>query len=306
MINHFKFGNYKRRYSLKIFAMSVFFLFFLSVLFFEFCEQVDGEIIHVGGTEPEGYSTIQEAIDAATISDTVYVYEGVYYENIVIDKSINLVGENSRTTIIDGRIAGNTIKVNADFVTIERFTIMHSGLIYPNSGINLSSNHNTIKDNIIQSNFYGMTLYYSSNNTILRNTIQNDDHCGIYLSASSNNSISNNTIKNHNYNGVGVYYSSDGNIIENNTFISNDFCGVNIRVCKNNMVLNNNFTDNYIGVHIPDSSNIVDGNVFSGNNIDVEKESFLSESESFLAVNVVIILIIIIVVFYIFRFKKRK
>ena len=34
--------------------------------------------------------TIQSAIDAAHSGDTVFVYNGVYYENVVIDKTITL------------------------------------------------------------------------------------------------------------------------------------------------------------------------------------------------------------------------
>ena len=45
-----------------------------------------GAIIHVTGDD---YS-IQDAIDSAGDVDTVVVYQGVYEENIIIDKSITL------------------------------------------------------------------------------------------------------------------------------------------------------------------------------------------------------------------------
>ena len=47
------------------------------------------------------YTTIQEAIDAPETQNghTVFVEEGTYYENVVINKSLSLIGENRETTI---------------------------------------------------------------------------------------------------------------------------------------------------------------------------------------------------------------
>jgi hypothetical protein len=61
-----------------------------------------GNTLYVGGIGPGNYTSIQDAIDNASIGDTVFVYNGTYYEIITIDKSINLVGEDRYNTIIDG------------------------------------------------------------------------------------------------------------------------------------------------------------------------------------------------------------
>jgi hypothetical protein len=47
---------------------------------------------------PEDYQTIQGAINAASLGDTVYVNEGTYYENPVVNKTLSLVGENAANT----------------------------------------------------------------------------------------------------------------------------------------------------------------------------------------------------------------
>jgi parallel beta-helix repeat protein len=265
---------------------------------------VENSIIYVSNSDFGNFSTIQEAIDATEPYDTIYVFNGTYSENIVIDKTINLIGENKTTTIIDGRSTGNVIKVNAEDVVIQEFTIQHSGLIFPNAGINLSSDYNVIQGNILMNNYYGMTLYDSSNNSIKGNTIRNNDHCGIYMSKSSNNTITNNTIQNHNFNGIGIYDSSDENNIENNSLNNNDFCGINIRISSNNNIKNNNISDNNIGIHIPQSRNTVENNILLNNRVDLEKELIPSGTELYLIILIVVIISIFGIVFYI-RFRKK-
>ena len=51
---------------------------------------VSGNTLYVGGSGPNNYTKIQDAIDNASDLDTVFVYDdsSPYYENVVVDKSI--------------------------------------------------------------------------------------------------------------------------------------------------------------------------------------------------------------------------
>ena len=76
----------------------------------------DGNTYYVGGSGPNNYTRIQDAIDNTTGGDTVFVYDdnSPYYERLVIDKSINLIGENRNTTIVDGGGWKDVIYVSSD------------------------------------------------------------------------------------------------------------------------------------------------------------------------------------------------
>jgi hypothetical protein len=45
------------------------------------------------GNPPEDFTSIQDAINVSTSGDTVYVYNGTYYENVLVNVTTNLKGE---------------------------------------------------------------------------------------------------------------------------------------------------------------------------------------------------------------------
>jgi len=242
-------------------------------------------VIHV----PTDYLTIQEAINAANTGDFIFVYNGTYYENVVANKTVSLVGEDRVTTIIDGGGTGSVVNVTADNVNINGFTIQNSGSTESDSGIYVISNGNNVScstitnnkngiylhhssnnvvsgNNISSNNWYGIYLYHSSNNVVSNNNAYSNYNDGIYLYYSSNNVISDNNIHSNN-NGINIYYSSDNIVFNNN--ISNNDCGIWIcQLSNNNLISNNNAYSNYNGIYLYYSSN----NVVSGNNISSNKE----------------------------------
>ena len=174
------------------------------------------DVIHVG--IPTGYSTIQEAINIATPGDTIFVHNGTYYEDIVINKSVSLIGENRDLTIIYGGYkAIYVVSIAADDVNIEGFTIKKVGLVPFISGIAVvSRGGNIIHNNKIADIYKGLVIIYSANNVVSGNIIS-DNYYGVSLYSSSNNVFSGNIISD-NYYGVSLYFYSNGNMFFHNNF----------------------------------------------------------------------------------------
>jgi len=117
---------------------------------------------------------IQDLIDNASAGDTINIPSGTYYENIVINKSINLVGEDKETTIIDGGGSGDVVEITTDWVNISGFTIQNSGYTKYDEGIIILSKYNTIFDNNILNNSNGIYLFGYSNTIIKNNFLDNN------------------------------------------------------------------------------------------------------------------------------------
>jgi parallel beta-helix repeat protein len=220
--------------------------------------------------DPRGqgtYNTIQEAINAANSSDTVFVYNGTYFENILIDKSISLIGQGKEITIIDGGLISNVVSITAGNVTIAGFHIRNSGVYKNNSAIRMDHvSGNLIRDNILSDSYQGVGLYTSTNNTISNNMVR-DNYDGLGITASNYNVVSDNTIILCTSDGVGIYASSS-NIILNNRIYGN-YDGVGLFTSNNNVVSSNNVTGNADGIGFYTSSNnIIEANLIYANTYD--------------------------------------
>jgi parallel beta-helix repeat protein len=160
------------------------------------------------------YDTIQQAIDSAlTVNgNTIYVDNGTYREHVVVNKSLSIIGEDSRNTVIDGNGTGTAVSVEANNVTVESFTIRNSS----ESGVRLTGgNYAQIQRNNITSNYCGVNVS-SSYNVIFNNDVSRNQYCGVSITSGGNTILENN-ITSNNY-GVCVNSSqtSGGNVIYHN------------------------------------------------------------------------------------------
>jgi len=145
---------------------------FITYLFF-FIFQInpaDATIITVG--RDHKIKSINEAINLANSGDTVEVTEGIYNENVIISKSIQLRGINFPS--IDACSNGNVVSVTADNVLIEGFLIENSGKSSFEEFCGIKSMDNTgviIRNNNFYNNSIGINLRKSNSGIICDNNI---------------------------------------------------------------------------------------------------------------------------------------
>jgi len=161
---------------------------------------------YVGGAGPGNYTTIQAAVDGANPGDNVYVYDGTYYENVVVSEPLSLFGENTSTTVVDGGESGVVILVTSDWVNITGLTARKGGSGFYDAGLRLDEVENChIAHNIFSESTSGILVYgYSHHIVIENNTVLSNYRDGIALGASENVTLRNNTLK---YNGIFIWGS---------------------------------------------------------------------------------------------------
>ena len=224
---------------------------------------------------PDDYPTIQKAINNAYEGDAIFVRSGKYYENLSVNKTVSLVGENKYDTIIDGNFTGTVIGITANNVNVTNFTIRNGK--YWGDGIRLDhSRRCTINNNIITDNLDGIELTESSNNTIADNFVlcpPSEDGEPLHwngiliLYGGNRNVITNNTIS---FGYVAFYLGgSDCNIVNCNRLCSNWY-GIRVHGSNNNTIFANEIFNNKRGNHIasygtPGNNNLVYHNDFINN-----------------------------------------
>jgi nitrous oxidase accessory protein len=229
----------------------------------------------VGGNGPNNYTTIQAAINHATDGDYVFVFDdsSPYYEHVIVNKSIYLIGENKNTTVIDGEGSGDVILLSAEAITITGFTVQHSGdTPKVDAGLEVRTNWSAIiGNNIIQNGRYGVGILLngSSGALIQNNFISENGNEGIFLEKSTGAIIRDNIITHNGHCAVVISYSND-NTIDRNTMQEN-YAGISLwpGASKNDITLNiiENQTYSGVGIWPEANNNSIHDNVFTNNSL---------------------------------------
>lgn len=176
------------------------------------------------------YKNISQGLENSSESYNIFVLNGIYNENLNIDKKINLIGENKTNTIINGNYKGTVIKVNSDYVNIHGFTIKNSNGTNLDAGIKINSKDTTVSDCIIFRTRIGLYFDKTHNNKIIKCII--------------------------NTNGEGIFFDTCKNIEIINTEFCHNAIGINFRKCENFNIINSYFHEHGIGLFFNHSSQI--------------------------------------------------
>lgn len=182
---------------------------------------------------PYIFSSIQEAINIVPIGSTVNIIGDEFEGNIIINKSINLVG-------LDAGINNNNsdigIHIKSDDVSINQ--IKFSGGL---AGIFIeNANRCDIKNNVFEKNKIGILIRYSENSNITNNMLRDVSMDAIRSILSFNNIIENNSIIKANAYGINLD-RSDFNIIRYNILNDTYEDGIFLNESDENSVFNNTY-----------------------------------------------------------------
>jgi parallel beta-helix repeat protein len=246
---------------------------------------------------PGDYAKIQWAIGNATTGDAIIVSAGIYYEHVIIDKSLTIMGENGNA-ILDGNGTSHVVTICADNVNLSGLTIQNSGpgfwdgaiYAYNSSWCNIShnilvhsghgiwfdhdSNNNIITGNNVSYNLVGIVITSSNSNIITNNYVFSSTYCGIAFSGASSNILTSNIAKNNEY-GIWLDYSTNvtaiGNMVTDNLF------GIHLDHSDNNVISHNNIINNTHQTEIIDSASIwnydLEGNYWSDyDGVDIDQD----------------------------------
>jgi nitrous oxidase accessory protein NosD len=244
-----------------------------------------GSFLYVGGSGPNNYTKIQDAINDAVYGDTVYVYDegSPYKELLVIDTSISLIGEDENTTVIDGDYKGTVVDIQADGVMVNGFTIINpdNGYLFEYNCValigveNVEVSYNRISVGIQEYNDAVAGIYFKNssynlikNNIIFSNEIQIRT-TGMYLDErAKNNNISGNEIYRY-IDGIKIGLEAGSETYDNILFGNNlhhNNNGIDIFMYRTK-IINNLITDcNSNGIDILNAENIlISGNTVTNN-----------------------------------------
>ncbi|MBL8860209.1 MAG: right-handed parallel beta-helix repeat-containing protein [Planctomycetes bacterium] len=189
----------------------------------------------VGGQDPPGpgtavgcdsFSTIQAGINAVAPGGTVMVNPGTYNEDVVVNKTVTVLGAGAGSSIVSGPIGGggSTFAMTASGSTVAGFTITRAGnntTDWNNPGLNSAgvsiqgqsitgitlrdnlitgmrtaidinnSNGHTVRNNVIDFNRTGLIMRNQTDNLVMvENAITNNWTVGVlFLDASSGSNV---------------------------------------------------------------------------------------------------------------------
>jgi len=247
------------------------------------------------------YKTIQEAIDAANPRDKIFVYAGTYPENVIVNKTVTLEGEDEETVIVTGG-GGTVFLITADDVSMKYFTIRDGYYgVFSDRTDGLVLSHNIIKNytyglyqnrttdswvthNHILIGKYGVLTMEAYNDAIRYNLITDNT---VYGAKDFNSQLKNcfnwNTFRR---NKIAYWYDPDqelstmefdGNIIEDNDI------GIKVSGASTVDLTNNTIRNNDIGIYLLDASPLVYNNTLVGNEIGI----YCRRSSSLILQNVI-------------------
>lgn len=213
-----------------------------------------GEILYVGGSGPNNYTKIQDAINDSNIGGTIYVYSdsSPYYEHLVLEKSISLIGEDAKRVDINGSLLGSsldTINITGNHVVVKGFYITGNPGYYYQAAVKVFGNNLTFSDCVIYGNeWVGISLVGTSFCKI-RGCELYDNLIAFHLVESRSNTIEN-CVCHENADAISLFENSHDNLLRNITCVRNSYSGIHIQQSSGNQIVGCLCENGYDGISL--------------------------------------------------------
>lgn len=211
------------------------------------------------GTEENPFKTIGSAITAAKANSwdqrSIYISDGTYEEELVLDAPMSLTGQSKIGTIINGHGKKRTIEIK-ETSTINNLTVSegHTGVfVDAGAGANIescrvlktekmgieiekSSTSDSEKVTVIRSEIAdgdGKGFYINKRRILIEdNKVENNDEEGIDIRAGVKGNIKKNTIAKNGESGIELILGGSGLKIKSNKIKSNSASGISNQFYK--------------------------------------------------------------------------
>jgi len=192
---------------------------------------------------PGDFGSIQGAVDNAQNGDTILVATGTYTGDLIIDRSVSIIGEDWQNTVISGTGSANVIIVTADKVLLKNLKITGSGGF----------------DDILNMHFAGVVLFEVEECMVFHCYLTGNGGYGLNVLTSNNNTIMNSRFS---FNYGGIYLTgppttfpipaNDSNLIFQNVIVNNTGTGISLghsNYHNYNTIMANSISSNHLGIY---------------------------------------------------------
>jgi nitrous oxidase accessory protein len=192
------------------------------------------------------------AIEAAQPGDTIEVTGGAYHGNLVVDKSLTLIGHE--WPVLDAEYFGTVLRVTAPDTTVRGFVLRNSGdkLLTEDSGIDIGVPRVVIENNKLEDVLFGIYVHSGPDALLRGNEIDGKDldiarRGDLIRIWDSNRVVIENNIT-RNGRDVVLWYS-ENLTLRGNTFADGRY-GLHFMYCDDALIEGNRLTHNSVGAYL--------------------------------------------------------
>jgi nitrous oxidase accessory protein len=214
----------------------------------------------VGGAGAD-FPLIAPAIAASAAGDTIVVRRGVYRENLVLDRTLTIVGVER--PILIGLGVGSVITIEAPACEVRGLSIEGSGAGESNemdAGIRVTSPRNRVIGNRMRRVFYGVVVANVAGNVVVDNEIEGysekpfgERGDGIYVYRAPDTTIARNRIAGER---DGIYFQYAPRGVAQDNVVSRSRYALHDMFSDAAVIVGNTFSDSAVGANIMNSRRI--------------------------------------------------